>query len=390
MFHCTAGSTTYDLRCTDTDHDTERTLPGPPVSCSDNALTQGLPGDLGQVCMSGDGTLYSCAADGTAAPAAADCDSRAVAKGTAGLSDCELASDGGSVACTYTGTDPACTDGSACPVQRTTVRCLVSRADGKYGHCRDVGELAPEPAGTGSVCEKRAADGSCEVETGIPLYTAPAPDHVTDLGDLELEVSPDVVGRGTTTNPLTGQPATYAEAVAACTGHEAECQAAVVSTLNTSESALAGMLEQLGLCRGELQCLDPNSPNGRKLQQWYRSKRVFALGYTAGSVALLTGLNSLQFKIAGVHFALAGAVGAGIFSLMLAVDKGRTALANRRWPATAAVDVAMMNTAIQAATATLQQQVNDLVTGRLVDRAMLGAQIADLENQLAALQPHTD
>lgn len=58
MFHCVAaGASTTDLSCTDTNHDTETELLGPPVSCTDNSLTQGLPGDGGRGCPGTDGTV---------------------------------------------------------------------------------------------------------------------------------------------------------------------------------------------------------------------------------------------------------------------------------------------------------------------------------------------
>lgn len=73
---------------------------------------------------------------------------------------------------------------------------------------------------------------------------------------------------------------------------------------------------------------------------------------------------------------------------MLAIDKAKTRLTNRFWPATAAVDVATMNAAIAAATGPLLAEIERLTAGRVVDQAMariIKNQVADVENQLANL-----
>lgn len=391
MFHCVEAA--YGLSCTDTNHDTERALTGIPVSCSDNSFTQGLPGDLGRACLGPDGTLYYCQQDGLGGgpPPEGGCPSRALPPGIAGLTECVPVDGGVGVQCTYTGVDPSCTAGPACPVQRTSVRCAVSQADGSYNHCQDTGGLAPSYLGNGSVCEQRDPDGTCSLTTPVPLYSTGPPDHVTSIDDdLDITVSPDLVQRGQVPNPVTGATSSYADAVAACTGNEVTCQNQVASDLDDTEATLAGMLSDLGLCSTQQECVNPNSPNGRKLQQWYRDPKKFSLAWTAGSVLLLTGLNSVQFQVSSVHFALAGGVGAAIFTLMLAIDKAKTRLSNRLWPANAAVDVATLNAAVAAAVAPLRRQIDDLIANNLVDQGALVAQIADLENQLHALQPHQD
>ena len=390
MFHCVAaGTSATDLSCTDANHDTETALAGAPVSCTDNSLTQGLPGDGGRACLGADGTLYFCPEDGIGrgAPAAGTCNSRALSPGLTGLGDCVAVDGGAGAQCTYTGVDPDCTAGPQCPVQRTTVQCAVSRADGKYNHCQDTGGLAPAYLGDASVCEARNPDGSCAITTPVPLYDAGPADHTTAIDeDLDLSVSPDLVRRGKVPNPITGGTSSYDDAVAACTGHEVACRNQVVSDLDKTEATLAKMLGTLGLCATQQECVNPNNATGRKLLAWYQARKAFSIGWTAGSVVLLTALNSAQFKLSSVHFALAGGAGAAIFMLMLAIDKAKSRVSNRVWPASALVDVATMQAAIAAATGPMQEQINRLTVGRAVDQLMarvIAAPPGDVENQLA-------
>lgn len=334
IFRCHQDPATPSaLVCTDNNHDATTTMAGAPVSCA-ASITQGLPNDLGTPCMSTDGTLYRCLDDDATSGGTlqSSCTSRALRPGSPGIAGCEEVGDGG-VQCRYTGVSPTCTDTPQCPLQTTTVQCLVSSTDGNYNNCRDLGLDAGTGAGVSNVCV-RAADNACTQVVPIPLEaagTAP-PLASVQVGQVQVQVTPDTPPIDIPSGPGgASRSADFAAVESWCTTAPEACATQVDHRLTTLRQHVDDLLVQTGFCADAADCdtqlaaltASTWSRPGRCLQATIcgfttptltlRTKKFLAV---AGFVAAATGVQFAGTSIVGslvngepIHWAGVGAVG---------------------------------------------------------------------------------